>query len=95
MQMLMSCWSPPSLFSTIKRDLVTSHGIAEEKIIPLFSNPNEISMKDKIMFRARDIDIYKPPRVDCHLHTSWTDGDASVSEVYEASVSAKLSSSVQ
>ena len=48
------------------------------------------SMKDKIIFRARDIDIYKPPRVDCHLHTSWTDGDASVSEVYEASVSAKL-----
>ena len=31
-----------TFFDPIKRDLVTSHGIAEEKIIPLFSNPNEI-----------------------------------------------------
>lgn len=47
-------------------------------------------MKDNIIFRARDIDFCKPPPVDCHLHTNWTDGDAAVVDVYEASVRAGL-----
>jgi len=43
-----------------------------------------------LIFRARDIEFTSFPKVDCHLHTSWTDGKASVSDVYAAAVASGL-----
>jgi putative hydrolase len=40
-----------------------------------------------LIFEARDLDLSCLPNVDCHLHTSWTDGEASVVDVYDAAVS--------
>lgn len=39
-----------------------------------------------LIFEARKLDLSRLPKVDCHLHTSWTDGEASVAEVYDAAV---------
>jgi len=44
-----------------------------------------------LIFDSRDIDINNLPRVDCHLHTSWTDGESSVRDVYSAAVNNNLS----
>jgi putative hydrolase len=44
-----------------------------------------------LIFKARDLDISNLPRVDCHLHTSWTDGEGSVVDVYAAAVASRLS----
>lgn len=43
-----------------------------------------------LIFRARDLDLSHLPRTDCHLHTSWTDGEASVAEVYAAATASGL-----
>ncbi len=43
-----------------------------------------------LIFKARDLDISNLPRVDCHLHTSWTDGEGSVVDVYAAAVTNRL-----
>ena len=43
-----------------------------------------------LIFKARDLDISNLPRVDCHLHTSWTDGEGSVADVYAAAVASRL-----
>jgi putative hydrolase len=43
-----------------------------------------------LIFKARDLDISNIPRVDCHLHTSWTDGEGTVSDVYAAAVASRL-----
>jgi len=43
-----------------------------------------------LIFDARDLNLLELPRVDCHLHTSWTDGHASVKEVYNAAVERQL-----
>lgn len=39
-----------------------------------------------LIFESRELDVGKLPKTDCHLHTSWTDGDASVADVYSAAV---------
>ena len=39
-----------------------------------------------LIFNARELEQGKFPRTDCHLHTSWTDGQASVADVYSAAV---------
>lgn len=39
-----------------------------------------------LVFEARELNLSLLPRVDCHLHTSWTDGAATVGEVYRAAV---------
>jgi len=36
-----------------------------------------------IIYNARKLDLNALPRVDAHLHTSWTDGEPSVEQVYE------------
>lgn len=43
-----------------------------------------------LIFAARELDLSHLPRVDCHLHTSWTDGAASVDEVYRVAVENRL-----
>jgi histidinol phosphatase-like PHP family hydrolase len=43
-----------------------------------------------LIFRARELDLTKLPRIDSHLHTSWTDGEASVDAVYQAAVASGL-----
>lgn len=45
-----------------------------------------------LIFEASDLDLAQLPRVDCHLHTSWTDGTASVEEVYRAAADSGLTS---
>jgi putative hydrolase len=43
-----------------------------------------------LIFQARAIDLVNLPRIDSHLHTSWTDGEASVEDVYRAAVKCGL-----
>lgn len=43
-----------------------------------------------LIFKARDLDFSNLPKVDCHLHTSWTDGEGSVFDVYSAAVKQRL-----
>jgi putative hydrolase len=43
-----------------------------------------------LIFKARDLDLAHLPKTDCHLHTSWTDGEASVADVYSAAVASGL-----
>jgi histidinol phosphatase-like PHP family hydrolase len=43
-----------------------------------------------LIFEAKDLNLAALPQVDCHLHTSWTDGAASVQEVYHAAVESGL-----
>lgn len=43
-----------------------------------------------LIFRARNIDLGALPMVDCHLHTSWTDGECSVQEMYMAATKNEL-----
>lgn len=43
-----------------------------------------------IIFQARDVPLSSLPMTDSHLHTSWTDGSASVFEVYHAACKAEL-----
>jgi len=45
-----------------------------------------------LIFDARRLDLMDLPRVDCHLHTSWTDGANSVEEVYQAALENGLTS---
>ena len=44
----------------------------------------------ELIFEARGVNHLIPPRIDCHLHTSWTDGKNSVREVHEAAIRAGL-----
>lgn len=53
-------------------------------------NSNAVSCPG-LIFKARDLDISNLPRIDCHLHTSWTDGEGSVLDVYAAAVASRLS----
>lgn len=39
-----------------------------------------------LIFEARSLDLANLPKVDCHLHTSWTDGADTVEEVYRAAL---------
>jgi putative hydrolase len=43
-----------------------------------------------LIFAAKELDLDNLPRTDCHLHTSWTDGEASVADVYAAAVASGL-----
>lgn len=46
--------------------------------------------KPGLISQANLLDFSNLPRVDSHLHTSWTDGEAGVKEVYQAAVDKKL-----
>lgn len=43
-----------------------------------------------LIFESRSLVLNSLPMCDCHLHTSWTDGDASVKDVYSAAVDSGL-----
>lgn len=45
-----------------------------------------------LIFEARLLDFANLPKVDCHLHTSWTDGANTVEEVYRAALENELTS---
>jgi histidinol phosphatase-like PHP family hydrolase len=49
-----------------------------------------MSSQSEIIFQSRDIDLKNLPKTDCHLHTSWTDGAATVEEVYRTAVETGL-----
>lgn len=42
--------------------------------------------KPGLIFQAAELDLAHLPRIDSHLHTTWTDGEASVCDVYRAAV---------
>jgi histidinol phosphatase-like PHP family hydrolase len=46
--------------------------------------------KPGLIFQANSLNFSSLPQVDSHLHTSWTDGEAGVEEVYGAAVEKKL-----
>lgn len=43
-----------------------------------------------LIYQARELDLSNLPRIDSHLHTSWTDGEATVKEVYQAAIESNL-----
>ncbi|MBF0560389.1 MAG: PHP domain-containing protein [Nitrospirae bacterium] len=45
---------------------------------------------DDLLFKARHISQNRIPKVDYHLHTSWTDGNDTVEAMYNAAVAAGL-----
>lgn len=47
---------------------------------------NKVKQSPGLIFEARNLNFSHIPKTDCHLHTSWTDGEASVAEVYSAAV---------
>lgn len=55
----------------------------------MIKRSNEI-LKSGLIFDARELDLSDLPRIDSHLHTSWTDGEATVDEVYRAAVRSGL-----
>ena len=40
------------------------------------------SKKPGLIFQANELDLNNLPRIDSHLHTSWTDGESTVEAVY-------------
>jgi putative hydrolase len=54
------------------------------------ANRNKANALPGLIFKARDLDLLQLPKTDCHLHTSWTDGEASVADVYSAAVASGL-----
>lgn len=54
----------------------------------------EVRRRDRkpgLIFSARELDLQNLPRIDCHLHTSWTDGKFTVGEMYESALANNLS----
>lgn len=43
-----------------------------------------------LIFEASELNFANLPRIDCHLHTDWTDGADSVVAIYRAAVENKL-----
>lgn len=43
-----------------------------------------------LIFKARAINLASPPRIDCHLHTSWTDGESSVEDIHREAINQGL-----
>lgn len=54
------------------------------------TNSKKHAGKTGLIFQSNEIDLANPPRVDSHLHTSWTDGEATVEEVYRAAIECGL-----
>jgi histidinol phosphatase-like PHP family hydrolase len=42
--------------------------------------------RQQLIFDARTLDFSRMPRIDSHLHTSWTDGKATVGETYQRAI---------
>jgi len=43
-----------------------------------------------MIYEANDINFKDLPKIDCHLHTSWTDGEPTVKQIYENAVNKNL-----
>lgn len=54
------------------------------------ANRDKANTLPGLIFKARDLDFSHLPKTDCHLHTSWTDGEASVADVYAAAMASGL-----
>jgi putative hydrolase len=48
------------------------------------TNQSEPERLAGLIFEARSLDLANLPKVDCHIHTSWTDGINTVKEIYHA-----------
>jgi len=46
--------------------------------------------KSDLIFQANELDLNNLPRIDSHLHTSWTDGESTVEEVYRTAIECSL-----
>ncbi len=51
----------------------------------------KLEEKPGLIFQANKLDLANLPRIDSHLHTSWTDGESTVKEVYRAAAESNLS----
>ena len=54
-------------------------------------NVAKCTERSGLIFQAKALDLANLPRIDSHLHTSWTDGESTVEEVYRAAVKSGLS----
>jgi putative hydrolase len=50
----------------------------------------DMQLTSGLIYRAVELDLAALPRIDSHLHTSWTDGEGTVGQVYEAAVTSGL-----
>ena len=57
--------------------------------------PQDLLNHPGLIFEARDLALGALPKIDSHLHTSWTDGKATVDAVYAAAIENKLTGSVK
>ena len=48
------------------------------------------SKKPNLIFQANELDLNNLPRIDSHLHTSWTDGESTVEAVYRTAIECGL-----
>ena len=55
------------------------------------ANSSKHSDRPGLIFCARDLDLSALPRIDLHLHTSWTDGESTVQDVHGRAVECGLS----
>ncbi len=53
-------------------------------------NVDSRNKKPGLIFPAKSLDFSNLPQIDSHLHTSWTDGEAKVNEVYASAVEKRL-----
>jgi len=60
------------------------------KVNKPMTNPFESKRLADLIFEARSLDFASLPKVDCHIHTSWTDGFNTVKEIYHAAQQAEL-----
>ena len=56
------------------------------------TNSYESERMAALVFKARSLDFTNLPKVDCHIHTSWTDGVNTVKEVYKVAQQNELTS---
>lgn len=43
-----------------------------------------------LIFKVSDLDLENLPKIDAHLHTSWTDGEATIMAMQEAAIKSQL-----
>jgi len=54
------------------------------------TNQSKSTRLPGLIFEARSLDLANLPKVDCHLHTSWTDGAHTVEQIYQAALKSGL-----
>ena len=74
-----------------ERREVGTHGSKIPTWVATMKNLKKLAEKPGLIFQANDLDLASMPRIDSHLHTSWTDGKGTVGEMYRSALENNLS----